>query len=535
MTYPASFLSHAAARPPVRGDRRWPERGDTAARAHHRGLAPTRSRRWCPELLAEARLPDRRPWRRSTRLAQRIATQLRQRRSATGRAGLVQGLLQEYALSSQEGVALMCLAEALLRIPDAPTRDALIRDKIAHGQWQTHAGRSPSVFVNGRDLGPAADRQAGRDPQRDRPLGPVDPADRQGRRAADPQGRRHGDAHDGRAVRHRRDHRRGLAACARPGGRGFPVFVRHARRSRADRSRCGALPARLRSGDRRDRPGLRGPRCDRRPGHLDQALGTPPALCTRAAGPRHDRALPGAARPRAAGAPARHRPQHRCGRVGPPRAVAGPAGTALRRTRPGGLERHRLRDPGLPEALPAGDRFRDRPGAAQRASPDGAAGQGRLLGQRDQARPARRPGGLPGLHAQGLHRPRLPRLRAPAAGCARRGLSAVRDPQRAHHVGDPRAGGSCHLHARPVRVPMPARHGRAALRTGGGPDRTRQARSPVPHLRPGGHARDPARLPGAPPAGERRQHLVREPHRRSDDRDRDPGRGPGRDRGAAGS
>src|SRR5690606_6401567 len=43
------------------------------------------------------------------------------------------GLIKEYALSSQEGVALMCLAEALLRIPDTPTRDALIRDKIAPG------------------------------------------------------------------------------------------------------------------------------------------------------------------------------------------------------------------------------------------------------------------------------------------------------------------------------------------------------------------------------------------------------------------
>ena len=86
-------------------------------------------------------------------LAQRIATQLRNRKNAAGRAGLVQGLLQEYALSSQEGVALMCLAEALLRIPDAATRNALIRDKIANGQWQSHAGRSPSVFVNAATWG----------------------------------------------------------------------------------------------------------------------------------------------------------------------------------------------------------------------------------------------------------------------------------------------------------------------------------------------------------------------------------------------
>ncbi|MBT2303805.1 trifunctional transcriptional regulator/proline dehydrogenase/L-glutamate gamma-semialdehyde dehydrogenase [Variovorax paradoxus] len=86
-------------------------------------------------------------------LANRIASQLRNRKNAGGRAGLVQGLLQEYALSSQEGVALMCLAEALLRIPDKGTRDALIRDKIADGQWQAHAGRSPSVFVNAATWG----------------------------------------------------------------------------------------------------------------------------------------------------------------------------------------------------------------------------------------------------------------------------------------------------------------------------------------------------------------------------------------------
>ncbi|MFV0673262.1 trifunctional transcriptional regulator/proline dehydrogenase/L-glutamate gamma-semialdehyde dehydrogenase [Variovorax sp. tm] len=105
-----------------------------------------------PPLLTQARLPDGQAGE-AQELAHRIARQLRERKSASGRAGLVQGLLQEYALSSQEGVALMCLAEALLRIPDAGTRDALIRDKIAHGQWQSHAGRSPSVFVNAATWG----------------------------------------------------------------------------------------------------------------------------------------------------------------------------------------------------------------------------------------------------------------------------------------------------------------------------------------------------------------------------------------------
>ncbi len=74
-----------------------------------------------------------------------------------------------------------------------------------------------------------------------------------------------------------------------------------------------------------------------------------------------------------------------------------------------------------------------------RPSPDGAPGQGRVLGQRDQARPGRRPRRLSGLHAQGLHRRRLPRLRAPPARGAGRDLSAVRDPQRAHAGGDLRA------------------------------------------------------------------------------------------------
>lgn len=63
------------------------------------------------------------------------------------------GLLQEFSLSSQEGVALMCLAEALLRIPDKATRDALIRDKISNGNWQSHIGRSPSLFVNAATRG----------------------------------------------------------------------------------------------------------------------------------------------------------------------------------------------------------------------------------------------------------------------------------------------------------------------------------------------------------------------------------------------
>ncbi len=101
-----------------------------------------------PALIAAAALPD------STRaaadaLARRLVETLRRKGPGKG----VEGLIHEYALSSQEGVALMCLAEALLRVPDDETRDALIRDKIGGGDWRAHLGHSPSVFVNAATWG----------------------------------------------------------------------------------------------------------------------------------------------------------------------------------------------------------------------------------------------------------------------------------------------------------------------------------------------------------------------------------------------
>jgi len=86
-------------------------------------------------------------------LAHELGTHLRERLGHTGREGLVQAMMQEFALNSQEGVALMCLAEALLRIPDQATRDALIRDKIGDADWATHLGHSPSLFVNAATWG----------------------------------------------------------------------------------------------------------------------------------------------------------------------------------------------------------------------------------------------------------------------------------------------------------------------------------------------------------------------------------------------
>jgi RHH-type proline utilization regulon transcriptional repressor/proline dehydrogenase/delta 1-pyrroline-5-carboxylate dehydrogenase len=69
------------------------------------------------------------------------------RRHRLGKGG-IDAFMQEYELSSQEGVVLMCLAEALLRIPDQETADALIRDKLGPADWEKHVGNSDSVFVN---------------------------------------------------------------------------------------------------------------------------------------------------------------------------------------------------------------------------------------------------------------------------------------------------------------------------------------------------------------------------------------------------
>ena len=63
-------------------------------------------------------------------------------------AGGVDALLRAYDLSSGEGIVLMCLAEALLRIPDADTADRLIADKLGSADWQSHLGKSDSLFVN---------------------------------------------------------------------------------------------------------------------------------------------------------------------------------------------------------------------------------------------------------------------------------------------------------------------------------------------------------------------------------------------------
>ncbi|MFN4178654.1 bifunctional proline dehydrogenase/L-glutamate gamma-semialdehyde dehydrogenase PutA [Phenylobacterium sp.] len=73
---------------------------------------------------------------------------VRAARKSARRQGVVESFLQEFSLSTREGLALMCLAEALLRTPDEETRDRLIAEKIASADWASHAGRSDSLLVN---------------------------------------------------------------------------------------------------------------------------------------------------------------------------------------------------------------------------------------------------------------------------------------------------------------------------------------------------------------------------------------------------
>src|SRR3954453_5048482 len=87
-------------------------------------------------LVAEAMLPQ--PAR--ARIEAEAARLVEGVRKARTSFGALDAFLQEFGLSTREGVALMCLAEALLRIPDAETANRLIRDKIGTADWEKHVG-----------------------------------------------------------------------------------------------------------------------------------------------------------------------------------------------------------------------------------------------------------------------------------------------------------------------------------------------------------------------------------------------------------
>jgi len=87
---------------------------------------------------------------RIDRRAREFVTAVRDKAQAQGS---IDAFMQEYDLSSQEGLVLMCLAEALLRIPDDETADRLIQDKLGNADWGSHLWRSSSMFVNASTWG----------------------------------------------------------------------------------------------------------------------------------------------------------------------------------------------------------------------------------------------------------------------------------------------------------------------------------------------------------------------------------------------
>ncbi|WP_049622525.1 bifunctional proline dehydrogenase/L-glutamate gamma-semialdehyde dehydrogenase PutA [Frateuria defendens] len=101
------------------------------------------------DLLAQASLP---PAEREQviDLAAALVTRVRERAADQS---AVESFMRQYDLSSEEGVLLMCVAEALLRIPDKATADKLIRDKLGEADWKKHLGQSESLFVNASTWG----------------------------------------------------------------------------------------------------------------------------------------------------------------------------------------------------------------------------------------------------------------------------------------------------------------------------------------------------------------------------------------------
>lgn len=120
------------------------------------GIAAAINPTWlAPEEPLVRTLADRARLDQETRarVAARALDLVHRVRAEQGSGSPLDAFLREYSLASREGVILMCLAEALLRIPDAETADRLIADKVSAGDWADHLGDSESLFVNASTWG----------------------------------------------------------------------------------------------------------------------------------------------------------------------------------------------------------------------------------------------------------------------------------------------------------------------------------------------------------------------------------------------
>ena len=263
------------------------------------------------EAVAALRARVRLPPAQRRRIAERALDLARRIRARTQESAGAEAFLRRFALSTREGIVLMCLAEALLRIPDAETADALIRDKLAGTRWDSANEAEGGLLLNATTWGLMLTGRLAA--WRDEPgEEPVTLLRRLVARAGEPVVRTAirqamkimaeqfivGETIDA-----------AIARCGRARTARLPLLLRHARRGRAHRARRGALPRGIRGGDRRRGADRAAPPSSRSAaGHLAQAVGVASPVRGRAARTYRRRAR---AAPRRRSHSARRRPASR--------------------------------------------------------------------------------------------------------------------------------------------------------------------------------------------------------------------------------
>ena len=121
--------------------------------------------KWLKELLPLAKPTDE-ALADHTNAASKLIAEVR---NDDDSMSMIDALLLEYSLDTKEGILLMCLAEALMRVPDKETADAFIKDRLSVADWASHAKNSDSFFVNASTWGlllTGKNRHHGRKPRR---------------------------------------------------------------------------------------------------------------------------------------------------------------------------------------------------------------------------------------------------------------------------------------------------------------------------------------------------------------------------------
>ena len=375
------------------------------------------------------------------RIADRAARLVRAARANRHKHGGVDAFMHEYGLTSEEGIILMCLAEALLRIPDKDTADALIAEKIGGGRWEKHLGHSDSLFVNASTFGLMITGRVVRLGEA-KGAGPAAVLKRLVARSGEPfirQALR-------QAMKVLGDNfvlgptiEEALARAAPLEAKGYRFsYDMLGERAKRDRDADGYFSRYMSAIE------AVGKAAPVRGALTNQALMARPSISVKlsAIHPRFDPGKEERLDARAAAAhcrsccgrsPVRRGAYHRCRGTGSAGSDAwavcgGVHGSCACGLAGPGPRRAGLRQTGDPRAaLAAAD------GRARRQADSGATGQGRLLGQRDQMGTGARARRLSRADAQAAYRCVLSRL--PAADALRQGrvLSAVRHPQRAGH------------------------------------------------------------------------------------------------------